>query len=241
MRNLRELDDLREKAVAPRRAGMSVRQIKQVLGPIGNRVLSDALRREPPPEWTRRPNAKDGLRAKARELRQQGLGYEEIVAQLGVSKSSVSLWVRDHAKPPRVFPEESAKRAAERMHRYWSAERPSRAARRAAASAAATASVGALTEREIIMAFQLQIHETADVESAKRFWLTLTGTRPEQFGKVSLKRHNPLTTRKNIGDGYQRCLRGGRQTELRAIPEDRELGRGNHGRHPPRKRLGAEP
>jgi hypothetical protein len=45
------------------------------------------------------------------------------------------------------------------------------------------------------------------VESAKRFWLTLTGARPEQFGKISLKRHNPLTTRKNIGDGYHVCLR----------------------------------
>lgn len=256
MRNLRELDDLREQAVALRRAGMSVRQIKQVLGPIGNRALSDALRGEPPPEWTRRPNAKDDLRAKARELRQQGLDYEEIVAQLGVSKSSVSLWVRDLPRPPRVFPEECAKRAAERMHRYWSAERPVRAARRAAASAAATASIGALTDREIViagaiaywcegtknkphrradrvtfansdpelisffllfldiagvpradLAFQLQIHETADVESAKRFWLTLTGARPEQFGKISLKRHNPLTTRKNIGDGYHGCLR----------------------------------
>ena len=256
MRTLRELDNLREQAVALRRAGMSVRQIKQVLGPIGNRALSDALKGEPPPEWTRRPNAKDDLRANARELRRQGLDYEEIVAQLGVSKSSVSLWVRDLPRPPTVFPEECAKRAAERMRRYWSAERPVRAARRAAASAAAAASIGGLTDREIIiagaiaywcegtknkphrradratfansdpelisffllfldtagvsrsdLAFQLQIHETADVESAKRFWLTLTGARPEQFGKIYLKRHNPLTTRKNTENGYHGCLR----------------------------------
>jgi hypothetical protein len=57
------------------------------------------------------------------------------------------------------------------------------------------------------LAFRLQIHETADVAAAKRFWLTLTQARPEQFGEISLKRHNPLTTRKNIKDGYHGCLR----------------------------------
>jgi hypothetical protein len=90
-----ESAQLRERAIALRRAGKSVRQIKQILGPVGNRALHDALRGEPPPEWTRRPNAKDDLRARARELRRQGLDYEEIVGQLGVAKSSVSLWVRD--------------------------------------------------------------------------------------------------------------------------------------------------
>jgi transcriptional regulator with XRE-family HTH domain len=256
MRNPQEPDQLREQATALRRAGKSVRQIKQILGPIGNRALNDALRGEPPPEWTRRPNAKDDLRARARELRLQGLDYEEIVAQLGVSKSSVSLWVRDLPRPPRVTPAECAKRAAERMRRYWIAERPVRAARRAAASAAAAASIRGLTDREVLIAgaaaywcegaknkphrradrvsftnsdpelisffllfldtagisrsdlvFRLQIHETADAESAERFWLTLTEARKEQFRKTTLKHHNPLTTRKNTGDGYHGCLR----------------------------------
>ena len=57
------------------------------------------------------------------------------------------------------------------------------------------------------LAFQLQIHETADVASAEQFWLALTGARPEQFRKTSLKRHNPETTRKNTSDGYYGCLR----------------------------------
>ena len=60
------------------------------------------MKGEPPPEWTRRPNAKDALRARARELRAQGLDYEEIAAVVGVSKSSVSLWVRDLARPARL-------------------------------------------------------------------------------------------------------------------------------------------
>lgn len=260
MRRLRESGQLREHAVALRRAGKSVRQIKQILGPIGNRTLQDALRGEPPPEWTRRPNAKDALRAKARELRLQGLDYEEIVARLGVSKSSVSLWVRDLPRPPWLTPERCAARTSQRMRRYWATEHPVRAARaaarRAAASTAAAASIGDLTDREILiagavaywcegaknkphrrvdrvtfansdpelisffllfldtagiprsdLAFHLQIHETADVESAKRFWRTLTGARSEQFRKVFVKRHNPLTTRKNTGDSYHGCLR----------------------------------
>ena len=260
MRQLRDHGQLREDAVALRRAGKSVRQINQILGPIGHRALHDALRGEPPPEWTRRPNAKDALRAKARELRLQGLDYEEIVAQLGVSKSSVSLWVRDLPRPPRVAPEQCAARTSERMRRYWATERPVRAARHAVASAtasaAAAASIGGLTDREILiagavayrcegaknkphrrvdrvtfansdpelisffllfldtagiprsdLAFQLQIHETADLESAERFWRTLTGAPPEQFRKVYVKRHNPLTTRKNTGDSYHGCLR----------------------------------
>src|SRR6516165_3172880 len=95
MRTPEEKHKLREQAIALRLAGKSLREIKQALGPMSNSTLHWALKGVPPPEWTRRPNAKDDLRAKARELRLHGLDYEEIVAQLGVSKSSVSLWVRD--------------------------------------------------------------------------------------------------------------------------------------------------
>lgn len=57
------------------------------------------------------------------------------------------------------------------------------------------------------LAFRLHIHETAEIESAERFWLSLTGARPEQFRKTSLKQQNPMTTRKNTGDDYRGCLR----------------------------------
>ena len=52
-----------------RRQGKSRSQIKQILGPMSNSTLNSALKDEPPPEWTLRPNAKDDLRAEARELR----------------------------------------------------------------------------------------------------------------------------------------------------------------------------
>jgi DNA invertase Pin-like site-specific DNA recombinase len=95
MRTSQELDQLRERAVMLRRQGKSRRQIKEILGPMSNATLNDALKNEPPPDWTRRPRAKDDLRARARKLRGQGMDLEEVATALGVSKSSVSLWVRD--------------------------------------------------------------------------------------------------------------------------------------------------
>src|SRR3984957_13978531 len=93
---------LRERAIAVRRVGRSRREIKEILGIGSNQTLNEALQGEPPPEWTRRPRAKDDLRDRARELREQGLDYEEIAGALGVAKSSVSLWVRDMPRPERL-------------------------------------------------------------------------------------------------------------------------------------------
>ena len=152
MRTSAELDLLRERAAALRREGKSRREIKEILGPMSNSTLDDALRGVPPPGWTRRPNAKDEKRAAARELRAQGLGYEEIADELDVAKSSVSLWVRDMPVPPRLSYEECRKRAAEGSRRYWAAERQVRDARRASERAAATAEIGELTPREILIA-----------------------------------------------------------------------------------------
>jgi len=239
-----------------RRQGKSRRQIKQILGPMSNSTLNDALKGEPPPEWTRRPKAKDELRASARELRSQGMDYEEIAAALGVAKSSVSLWVRDLPTPARLSYAECRKRSAEGSRRYWAAERPIREARRSATREAAAAEIGELTDREILiagaiaywcegtkskphrpdarviftnsdpaliqfflrfldasgtprtdLAFRVFIHESADVESAQRFWLEITGASPGQFLTSALKRHNPKTVRKNVGENYHGCLR----------------------------------
>ncbi len=152
MRTKEELNVLRERAIALRRAGKSRREIKKLLGPMSNSTLNDALQGAPPPDWTRRPNAKDDLRAQARDLRAQELTYNEIAARLGVSKSSVSLWVRDLPRPPRLSYEENKRRSAEGVHRYWARERQARGARRAADVAAAATEINDLTDREILIA-----------------------------------------------------------------------------------------
>jgi hypothetical protein len=151
MRNAQEMAVLRDRIVQLRREGKSRREIKEIAGPMSNSTLDDALRGEPPPEWTRRPNAKDDLRERARELRGQGLDYEEIATALGVSKSSVSLWVRDLPIPERLSYEERRKRSAEGARRYWAAERPVREAARAATREAAAAEIGTLTDRELLI------------------------------------------------------------------------------------------
>jgi transposase len=145
-------DRLRQQAVALRRAGRSRREIKEILGIGSNATLDRALRGEPPPEWTRRPRAKDDLHARARVLREQGLDYEEIAAALGVSKSSVSLWVRDMPVPARLSYEECRKRSAEGARLYWETERPVREAQREAVRAAAAGQIGVLSKREILIA-----------------------------------------------------------------------------------------
>jgi transposase len=152
MNSIRSEDGRREQAIALRRAGKSRREIKEILGVGSNATLNELLAGEPPPEWTRRPNARDDLHAKARRLREQGYDYNQIAAELGVSKSSVSLWVRDLPRTGRLSYEECRKRAADGARRYWEAERPAREAKRQAIRAAATAEIGALTERELMIA-----------------------------------------------------------------------------------------
>jgi transcriptional regulator with XRE-family HTH domain len=142
---------LREQAVALRRAGKSRREIKELLAITSNWTLNEVLRGEPPQPWTWRPNAKDDLRVRARDLREQGFDYSQIAAELGVSKSSVSLWVRDLPRPPGLSYEECRNRIAEGVRRYWAAERPIREAERAAARAAAAAQIGQLSNREILI------------------------------------------------------------------------------------------
>src|SRR5215469_2596184 len=256
MRTKEELEVLRERAVALRLAGKSLREIKEILGPMSNTTLHAALKGTPPSAWTRRPNAKDDLQAQARELRGQGLAYHEIAARLGVSKSSVSLWIRDLPVPERLTYEECRKRAAEGTHSYWATEREVRRTRRTGEVSGAAAEIGEVSDREILIAgaiaywcegakakpsrridrvvfinsdagmimfflrflnvagvspddlvLRVYIHENADADAAQQYWLDLTGTRPDQFRRPVLKRHNPKTVRTNVGEAYHGCLR----------------------------------
>ncbi len=169
---------LRERAIALRRGGMSRRQIRDELRIWNNDRLNRLLAGEPPPEWTRRPRAKDGLRARARELRLEGRTYDEIEEQLGVSRSSVSLWVRDLPKPPPRFTRaELAKRASEER---WEPLRRLREAERQATKAAAAGSVGDVSDRDLfVMGVALYWAEgTKDKKYARRESVTVINSDP---------------------------------------------------------------
>ncbi len=143
---------LREQATALRREGKSRREIKEVLGIGSNETLCKALRGVPAPLWTLRPRAKDDLHAKARDLRANGYTYNEIAAELGVSKGSVSLWVRDLPRPGRLSYEECRRRDADGVASYWQAERSVREARWREVTETAAAQIGELSDREVLIA-----------------------------------------------------------------------------------------
>jgi hypothetical protein len=152
MTNPVESTELRERVIALRRAGKSLREIKDISGVRRNDTLAEMLRGVPPQPWTRRPRAKDDLREKARELRARGYTYAEIVAELGVAKSSVSLWTRDLPRVGRLSSTEIRERSAESRAAYWASERPRREALRQAIRDEAFADVGPLTDREVVIA-----------------------------------------------------------------------------------------
>jgi len=54
--------------------------------------------------------------------------------------------------------------------------------------------------------FRLMIHETASIENAVLFWANHVGVRPEEFQPTTLKKHTPITVRKNVGASYNGCL-----------------------------------
>ncbi|MGW4725845.1 helix-turn-helix domain-containing protein [Streptomyces sp. NPDC004291] len=143
-----DFENLRDQATALRREGLSRRQIRNRLHVDNNDILNRLLEGEPPPDWTKRPNAKDDLRARARELRLEGWTYDRIQAELGCSKSSISLWVRDLPKPERKRTREEASAIA---RRGWEATLRRREEEREVTKRTAAEEVGALSERELFL------------------------------------------------------------------------------------------
>ncbi len=93
--------------------------------------------------------AKTEQQETARRLRGEGRTYDEIQAELGVSKSSVSLWVRDVPVPG------AAEARRERMRRAsetrWGPVRKQRDAERWATKTKAAAEIGPLSDRELFL------------------------------------------------------------------------------------------
>ncbi|MFD0168816.1 hypothetical protein ACFVJH_32440 [Streptomyces decoyicus] len=192
-----DYEALRPQAVALRRAGLSRRQIRDRLHVHNNDILNRLLEGVPAPDWTRRPNAKDDLRERARELRKEGRTYDEIQVELGCSKSSISLWVRDLPKPPPRTPEEASAIA----RRGWETTLKRRDEERQRTKADAKQEIGALSDRELFIAgVALYWAEgTKDKPYTRRegvtfvnsdpsviqlylAWLNLLGVEPERVG-----------------------------------------------------------
>lgn len=97
---------LRARAIALREAGRSNPEIRAELG-ISGWTLTALLQGHVEPVHENLANrAKPQLRAQARDLREQGWSYDAIARKLRVSKSSLSLWLRDLPKPEAYHPGE---------------------------------------------------------------------------------------------------------------------------------------
>jgi transposase-like protein len=246
---------MRAAAVEMRLAGQSRSQIAKALGfKTGGSTLDEWLRDVPAPDWTRRPRAKDDLRETAVAMRLEGSSYREITDVLGVSKSSLSLWLRD-------VPITEEQREALHLRKVQGAERRVVAIRAHHLAARqrtvdqARAQIQQLAESELFVAgviaywaegtkakpwrpttlvcfmnsdpglillfirwlqllgvgldslkFRISIHESADVPAATEFWSNVIGVTANRFQRPTLKRHNPKSVRRNVGDTYHGCL-----------------------------------
>jgi transposase len=145
-------DARRDQAVQLRLAGLSRSQIADALGLSGGgKALTEWLRDVPPPEWTRRPRAKDGIREIAVAMRKEGRSYREIREEVGVAKSTLSLWLRD---VPLTEEQQLAlaRRCPATASRRARATRASAAQRRERIQAEAAAQVVELSESELFVA-----------------------------------------------------------------------------------------
>lgn len=106
---------LAESARQLREQGRSRREIQELLG-IGESLAKSFLRGVPVPD-SRRPHTKRAECEAAVAMRANGKTYTEIAAELGVSKGSLSLWLREQVtegeQPPQ--PEGDDDRAALRV------------------------------------------------------------------------------------------------------------------------------
>ena len=116
--------------------------------------MSQLLQDRAVPVSLRRPNAKDDVRAQAVELRRSGATYDQIAAQLGVSKSSCSLWLR-HLPRPEADPDRAAQAQARRLVAIRARAARDRDARDAAADrgrAQVASFLGIITSRDLVLA-----------------------------------------------------------------------------------------
>lgn len=130
---------------------LPVRAICARLG-IGRDRAYALLRGVPPPAGTRRPNAKDALRAEAVRLRADGRSVNQIAQQLGVAKSTAYQWVKHLPLDPDDAAAQRRRARAKLMtDARWSAHRAARAEARVPEHARGAAAVGVLDERDRLL------------------------------------------------------------------------------------------
>jgi transposase len=253
----RAKDDARALARSMYRVGRSNREIERELG-VARSSLSLWLRDLKGVPRTDEPTPSalpDSRREIARELRAEGLLLKEIAAQMGVSAVCVHRWVRDLPVPKSARPGGNREHMDRMRRAYWDRVLGEREAERRSVKDSAAVGVGGISARELTLLavtaywcegtkskawrrqervtfinsdpdlirlflrflraqgvqdsqlrLAVNIHESADVPAAERFWSEVVDVPVDRFRPATLKRHNPKTVRRNTGESYVGCL-----------------------------------
>ena len=130
---------------------LTIAQIRDRLG-VGRETLEGWLRGVPAPEWTKRPTAKDDLRARAVDLRLTGHSVPSIARELGVARSTAFQWTR-HIPLVQDTAEAQRRQAHARMmtDARWERHRLERDEQRRELLVESAAQIGALNERDLLL------------------------------------------------------------------------------------------
>jgi hypothetical protein len=209
MRNSHEPAVLRERAIRLRREGKSRRQIKEVLGFIGNSTLNQLLRDEPLPQERAGPGyaesrarAAEGVRRywaaerPAREAARAAISAA-AAAQLGkltdreiIVAGAIAYWCEGaKSKPYRIDEQVRFVNSDPALIRFF---------------LSFLDKSGVSRDR---LRYCVSIHESADLEAATRYWARVTAAGPHQFTRPVIKHHIPRTSRPDDNADYHGCLR----------------------------------
>jgi hypothetical protein len=245
-----EVASVTDQIRALRAEGLTAKQIREKLPGVSAWVVNCAINRDAKAQAVHpglRARAKDADRERARALRLEGRTYKQIQAELRVSQSTLSMWLRD-------LPHPEPDRTAHAAH-MRSVRKAKTSVLRATEKAAAFVEVGDVSDRELLLlgvalywaegakdkpyarreyidfinsdsgmirlflrwldlmgveqaqvAYRVSIHESADLTAAEEYWRSVIDLPDVNFSRATLKRHNPKTVRKTVGDDYHGCL-----------------------------------
>jgi len=191
-----------------RRQGKSLRQIREVMGPMSNATLNDLLRGEPlPPERAgpgyaeSRRRISEGVRRywdteRARRETARAAITTAAAAQMGpltdreiLIAGAIAYWCEgSKSKPYRLDEYVRFVNSDPSLIRFF---------------LKFLDEAGVSPER---LRFRVHIHESADAAAATNHWASVTGTPPEQFARPIIKHHTPLTSRPGGNTDYHGCL-----------------------------------
>jgi len=194
-------------------------------------------------------------REKAIKLRKRGLSYSEILKQVPVAKSTLSLWLRNvgltkkqrqRLTEKKILSQQKGARAKREQRirltkeikrkaikevgeidkkalwligtmLYWAEgakQKENNPSQKVKFSNSDPLMIKVFLKwlQEICkiplkdLNFEIYIHNTADIEGAKKYWPDILNIPKEKFQKIRLKKHKIKTIRRNIEENYHGLL-----------------------------------